>query len=275
MMEGIHIVNPKRLKEKLSKFKSNNFHIVADFDSTLTQGIVNGKKLHSCYAYIREGRYISPKYQEKAFDYFKKYYPIESSPLFSLEEKTKKMEEWWTKHYNLMVEMGFDKKIINEIIPKIRLRKKSAEFFELLDKNNIPLLILSAGIGNFIEEILKLNNKLTKNIHIISNFLVFDKEDKAVSYTRPLIHTFNKNEVEVKKFPYQKEIIDKKNVILLGDMLGDLNMCSGIDHDNIIKIGFLNHDVEKLFDEFSKGFDVIILNDGSMDQVNKMLKEIL
>jgi len=52
-------------------------------------------------------------------------------------------------------------------------------------------------------------------------------------------------------------------------------MTEGIEHDTIIRIGFLNHHVKKFLNKYNKNFDAVILNDGPMDYVNKLLKEIL
>ena len=46
-------------------------------------------------------------------------------------------------------------------------------------------------------------------------------------------------------------------------------------YKNLIKIGFLNEEIDKLKDIYKKSFDAVILNDGSMDYVNKLLKEII
>ena len=64
-------------------------------------------------------------------------------------------------------------------------------------------------------------------------------------------------------------------MILLGDNLEDIGMIEGFDYENLIKIGFLNENVEENLLEFKKNFDAIILNDGEMDFVNKLLKEII
>ena len=81
--------------------------------------------------------------------------------------------------------------------------------------------------------------------------------------------------------------------MLLGDNIGDLGMSEGLEHNSIIKIGFLSHKnplgfsgcrkssisqhkkKEKiLLEKFKENYDVIILNDGSMDFVNDLIKEI-
>lgn len=61
-----------------------------------------------------------------------------------------------------------------------------------------------------------------------------------------LIHTFNKNEGALEHTAYFEEISHRHNVILMGDMMGDLNMASGIDNINVLlKIGFLNEPVSQ------------------------------
>jgi len=58
-------------------------------------------------------------------------------------------------------------------------------------------------------------------------------------------------------------------------MIGDLGMTEGLEHDTIIRVGFLNHDGEGALKKFSESFDIVILNDGTMDYVNELLKKVL
>ena len=58
-------------------------------------------------------------------------------------------------------------------------------------------------------------------------------------------------------------------------MTEDIDMSKGIEHDCIIKIGFLNHNIKENLKSFSKAFDIVILNDGPMDYVNLLVKDIL
>ncbi len=279
-MENIHILKPDELEKKKNEFKRDGktgFHIVTDFDRTLTKAFVNGKSAPSTYYYVREGGYLAPGYSKKAFELFDKYHPLEISPELTREEKAGYMEEWWTTHHNLMLEAGFSIGVVKDIVDKdkIHLREGVDTFLDTLAEEGIPLLIFSAGSGNIIKDFLKIRGKATKNVHVISNFFIFDDSGKAVAYEKPLIHTFNKNESSIKGHPYKKEIEDRKNVILLGDSLGDLDMAAGIPHDCIIKIGFLNHDRDSLLKQYKESFDVVITEDGNMGYVNSLLKEIL
>ena len=276
-MQNIHIPRPEQLKKKLAQFNKTNFHLVADFDGTLTKAFINGKKVFSSYAYVRNKDYLGNEFSKISTQLKDHYRPIEFDPLVPQEEKNQKMEEWWTKHYELLIKHGMNLGIIKEILKteKIELRQGYQKFFSLIKENQIPFLIFSAGFGNLIQEFFKLKDLLSPQTHIISNFISFDQAGKAVSYTRPLIHSFSKKEVQIKKFPYEKEITEKKNVILIGDTLGDTEMCQGVDHNTVIKIGFLNENTEELFDSYARAYDVLILNDGSLEYLNNLLKEII
>lgn len=280
MDKQVKISNPDELNKKIKEFKSdgaNGFHIISDFDRTLTKAFVNGQKTHTTIAQIREGKYLTQDYAPRAHALFDKYRPFEISHTISEEERNRKMNEWWSTHLELMIECGMNKGVIEDIVKKdkIQFREGSLELLDILAVHKIPLLIFSAGLGDIIQESLKSKNRLTENIHIISNFYKFDKEGKIEGYKSNIIHTFNKNELQVKKFPYHNEVEKRKNVILLGDSLGDLGILKGIPHDSIIKIGFLNEKVDELFEKYSKSFDILILNDGPMNYVNKLIKEII
>lgn len=279
-MQGIHINDAKQLEKKIASFKKDGakgFHVVADFDRTLTPLNVDGRKIHSVYAILREGKYLTPDYAPKSFAEFDKYHPYEIDPNLSLEEKSKKMVEWWKAHWELMVECGISKEVIDDVIKKqrVRLRKGGTDFFMTLASQQVPILIFSAGIGDIITEFLKDYKLLTPNVHVISNFFEFDRQGIATGYKEPLIHTFNKNETEVKDTPYHGLIEKCRNVLLLGDTIGDLGMTEGINHDCIIKVGFLNDKKEQLFDSYSKAFDVVILDDGPMNYVNELVNGII
>jgi 5'-nucleotidase len=62
--------------------------------------------------------------------------------------------------------------------------------------------------------------------------------------------------------------------MLLGDGLGDIKMIEGFDYDNLIKIGFLNENVEENLEQYKRSYDVLILNDSSIGYVNGLLREI-
>ena len=279
-MQDIIISNPEELQQKIKNFVkagSENLHILSDFDRTLTQGIVQGKRSATLIAYIRNGKYLTSDYPKKAYNLFDKYHPIEIDPTISLETKKEKMEEWWKAHNELLIKSGLDMEVFKDIIKKNNLffRKGCLDFFDLLNQETIPLIIMSASRAELIKGFLEKENKFYKNTHIIANNFIWDKENKAIGSREPVIHTFNKTETELKHLPIYNELLKRKNIILLGDSLGDTGMSEGFPYNNIIKIGFLNENQEQNLEAYKKSFDILITNDGSFEYINNLLKKII
>lgn len=270
--------NLEEIKQKIFKEGKNNFQVIADFDRTLTRVFVNHNEYPSVISLLRDGNHLTPDYAPKAHALFNEYHPIEIDPNISDKEKKIKMQEWWTKHIELLIKCGLNKKDLENIVNsgKIKFRKGSLEFLKFLYKNNIPLIIMSAnGVGNTIPMYFQQKGLSYDNIHIITNLFEFDESGKAVKISKPIIHSMNKTETALQNYPVYNSIKNRKNVLLLGDGLGDVGMIEGFPYKNLIKVGFLNEDVEKLKEVYKKSFDVIILNDRSMSYVNKLLKEMI
>src|SRR3989344_5909534 len=280
MGESILIPNKNEFESKIAIFKNEGIekiHIISDFDRTLTKAFVNGKKFPSIISQLYDGNHLTEEYTIKAQALRDKYHPIEINPNIPIEEKKKAMEEWWRTHKKLLIESGLNLKDVQDIVDNgnLEFREGAQEFFDLTYKNNIPLVVFSSsGIGEAIPLYFKKINKNYDNIHIITNSMEYDKEGNAISIKEPVIHVFNKGEIALKGLPIMKELKNRKNVILLGDSLGDLDMVQGFKYDNLIKIGFYNYEEESL-EDFKKNFDVIILNDGNMDFVNDLIKQFV
>lgn len=278
-MEHIYFHNEKLLKEKMREIKSQGIdtvHVVSDFDSTLTKCFFDGKKIPSLIALIREGGYLTADYPKKAFALFDTYHSIEIDDSLDHEYKFSKMQEWWELHEKLLIESKMHQKVIDDILerhPKM-FREGTISFLDYLNFHNVPLLIFSSGIGNFIEGYLKKENKLTSNIHILSNTFNFNSEGYATGYKNPIVHIMNKSETKIEDKKYRDLISQRRNVILLGDSLGDVGMVDDLETQLIIKIGFLNEDVENKLELYKAQFDVVITNDGSMNYMNKLLDEL-
>jgi|AntRauTorckE6833_2_1112554.scaffolds.fasta_scaffold00189_3 5'-nucleotidase len=278
-MEKIYYHNKKSLENKIKTIKNqglDKLHVVSDFDRTITRATKNGEKIPSGIALIRQGGYLSADYPERAFALFDKYHPIEINENLDYEYRYKMMTKWWEEHEKLLIESKMHKGVIDDIIeknPKL-FRDGSDKFFNFLHEKQIPLLIFSAGIGNLIKDYLKEKDKLTNNIHIIANTFVFNSEGYATGYEAKIIHTLNKSETKIENPKYQEMIAKRNNVILLGDSLGDLGMVNDLDVNCIIKIGFLNKEIESKLELYKSKFDVVIANDGSMNYVNKLLEDL-
>jgi len=93
-------------------------------------------------------------------------------------------------------------------------------------------------------------------------------------FSSPVIHSLNKYQFNFKDSPFEKYIIDRKNILLFGDSLGDIAMSKSIDHEQVLSFGFLNIDVDKNIEKFKNVFDVVITNDSSFNFANDILSSL-
>ncbi len=277
-MDNVFIAKQKDLKEikdKILKQGAKSIFVLADFDRTLVKAFVDGKRVSSLISVLRDEDYLTPDYPDKAKALFEKYHAVEMDLDISLEEKSQLMKEWWTKHFELLIASGLNKKDLEKAVESnnLVLRDGIPKFLNTLKDNNIPLVILSSsGLGQeAISLYLEKKDLLSDNIDIISNSFEWDKEGKAISVKEPIIHMLNK-----KIGDYSVETIkDKTNVLLLGDSLSDVEMIQGFDYENVIKIVFLNEDVDNNLERYKEVYDIVITNDSSAEYINTLLSEII
>lgn len=146
------------------------------------------------------------------------------------------------------------------------------QFFDRLQKYNVPVFIFSAGLGDVLEEIIHQAGVYHSNIKVVSNFMDFDdnvsprallsaasldgrRADGRVDlpsdsqgvirgFKGELIHVYNKHDGALRNTEYFKQLKEYSNIILMGDSLGDLSMADGAPCvENILRIGFLNDKV--------------------------------
>lgn len=269
----------EQIKRNIREQGSKKLHILTDFDRTLTYAkSTEGENIPAIISILRNGNYLVEGYAKKAHALFDKYHPIEINTSISLEEKKKAMHEWWTSHFKLLIESGLNKKDLEAIVETgiVRLREGVKELFNYLNQKQIPIAVISSsGVGNVIPIFLEKEGILYDNVHIIANLYNFNEDGQATSISEPIINVMNKDETAIHDHSeiYAK-IKDRKNVVLMGDSLGDLGMITGFDYDNLIKIGFLNNGEEQNESQYKENFDLIITNDSDIQPINKLIKEI-
>lgn len=281
MDKQVIISNPEDFEEKkkaIIEEGASNFHVLADFDRTLTKAFdEDGNKVTSVISILRDWDYLSEEYSKAAKELFEKYHAIEIDPNLSLEAKIKHMQEWWETHYDLLIKSGLKKEHLQRVIDsdKIILREGVEEFLDILKEKNIPLVIISSsGLGHIIDMFLEKIGKMHNNIYVITNELEFDNKGNLVGVKLPLIHSLNKSEASICNEELLKKLSGKKNISLLGDGIGDLGMIQGFEYDNLIKIGFLNYNIEENLERYKENFDVVITGDGDFSFINDLIEGI-
>jgi len=274
----ITISNPENFEQTKAAMKKagyDNLHILADFDRTLTYGTINGVKTPSIISLLRDGHHLSEGYAEKAHALFDKYHSIETDINIPMEERKSAMQEWWGKHNRLLIESGLSWSDLEDISQNghVVFREGVVEFLDFLHEKNIPLVILSAsGCGDAIRLFFKKIGKDYPNIYYVVNLLDWDENGRAIGIRGKIIHSMNKAETILREIPEVYEVIkDRKNVILLGDSIGDVGMIEGFDYDHLLKIGFLNFDYDQWMTEYQKNFDLILEGDKDFKAVNDLI----
>ncbi|XP_077297203.1 cytosolic 5'-nucleotidase IIIB [Arctopsyche grandis] len=272
------VLRPDQLEKKLQRLARDGhrkLQIVADFDCTLTRQRPNpGCKLLSSFGMFCECPSVPDHYKNEDRRLCEIYKPIEVNPFLSVKDKTAHMEEWYRAANNLL--QGFkypqeEMKVVSENVAQ-NLRDGVIDMFTVSNQNDIPILVFSAGMGNAVVSVLECAKIMTPNVNVISNFLNFNDEGFIDGMKGTIIHVFNKNETVIKGTEYYDLIKDRTNVIVLGDSLGDAGMADGMDHSEaVIKIGFLYHNVEGNLPFFMKSFDIVLVDDQTMEIANNII----
>ncbi|KAJ6816494.1 7-methylguanosine phosphate-specific 5'-nucleotidase A [Iris pallida] len=283
--------NRESLEKKSAAIRSagpSKLQVIADFDGTLTKYTVDGRRGQTSHGLLQQGNAEYDAKRQALYDY---YHPLEYSPMIPLEEKTKLMEEWWEKTHGLLVEGGLTFDAIKKSVADatIAFRDGVIELFEFLEEKDVPVLIFSAGLADIIEEVFRQKlHRSFKNIKVVSNRMVFDDNDRLISFKGKTIHVLNKNEHALDMAaPVHDNLGDpngsvndyslvknRTNVLLLGDHIGDLGMSDGVEYENRISVGFLNGNTEESFGSYREAFDVVYLNDASMWGVIELASQL-
>ncbi len=246
----------KETLEKISNWDKDTIHILADFDRTLTVG-----ESESSWGILSTGNFIKEEYKKERQDLYNFYRPIEIDEEMDFAKKNKLMIEWWTKHISLFIKYKLTEDVIIDAVRDIKVlkfRDGAIDLLHSMKERDIPIIIISAGIGNIIEEFLKNNNCYFDNIYIVSNFIKFEN-GIAVGLEDNIIHSLNKNEALLPD-NIKSVIKNRPNVILFGDQIADTKMIADDKKDKCIKIGFCEEKVDENYKFFENEYDIICTN---------------
>lgn len=253
--------------DRINNWSDDSIHVLTDFDRTITVG-----NNDSSWSILSKSKDVPMEYVTKRQALFDYYRPFEIDETIDYETKNRLMREWWNKHINLFIEYQLSEKVINDAAKNLRVmafRDGAKDFLENMQQRNIPVIIISAGIGNFIEQFLINNNCDYDNIYIVSNFIKFEG-GIAVGISGNVIHSLNKNEVSLPE-NIKKVIKDRSNIILLGDAISDIRMVSAKNKNNALKIGFLEENIEANMLIYKESFDVVCTDNTSYKELFKQI----
>ena len=272
------------LAKKLGKMSLDgpkSLKVVTDFDFTLTKFFKKDfGRAYSCHKVLEECNLLNPAYHTKARELHKYYYPKEVDANLDTETRIKFMEEWVTSAHGLFMKYELTSSVLDKAIDmavkndSIKLREGVKDILSFLYYKDVPVLIFSAGIANILSGVLQKLGVDSKGYEVASNQLTFDADTgKMTGFKGAVYHVFNKMGSSVPSSSPFMQAKERRNLILLGDSFGDLNMKQGIEYDCVLEIGFLNDKYERL-EAYLDLYDIVCLGDPEMDVVADILSSI-
>uniref|UniRef100_A0A183SL11 5'-nucleotidase n=1 Tax=Schistocephalus solidus TaxID=70667 RepID=A0A183SL11_SCHSO len=265
----LHIKNPDAVKRKLTRIIAlgkDNLQVVAsmyahvasqvisDFDWTLSKSFQGGEPNPSSHGIFAQHPDITLETQNQLRTLLQAYHPVELDPTIPVSMKIPLMLEWCDLAHKVIATSNIHKDTLQATVNqrKFVLRDYVVDLMTQLHRQNIPMLIFSAGLGNVIELLLERFNVCFDNVRVVANFMDFNDEGLLIGFKEPVIHTLNKTVGTISNSDSGKNVFSKRpSIILFGDSLADPYMADGIHggrvdpHVNILKIGYLNGKVSK------------------------------
>ena len=259
----LYINNDKLKKMKLN---TNNFYVVIDFDRTLTSNSSMGS-----WAVLENEKVFSKDLINDSKKLIEKYYPYELDYSLDFKTKEKYMDEWFNKNMNLFYKYGLTHEILLKCVKDsgLEFRKNAKEFLKFLYDSNIPVIIMSAGIGNVIEEYLKINGCYYDNIYIISNFIKFEN-NLMQKFSDRMIHSLNKR-IENLPNEFERLLSKKDYIVLIGDLIEDISMVKKEDLPKTLTIGILEAKLKENLEFYNKSFDIVFTDNVSFNEIKNII----
>ena len=256
--------------------------VIMDFDRTITKywDPSRTKRAPSSHGILERGR--SAVFRAKADALTEFYFPIETDASLSVTEKIPFMIDWYRKVHGLFVAEGLTRAdVANAVsLSSVELRPGVVDTILWCERHRVPLIVMSAGLGDVITEVLRQHlSNLPACLHVVSNAMEFDSSGALVAFTEPVMHMFNKRlqASDVERLAAAAGLRDsRRNFIIVGDSPGDATMADGLDATTVLKIGLLNDagNSAALLPRYRELFDVLLLGDTGLEPLVAILESV-
>lgn len=229
ILSGFIHKNRKEVLKKFDRFALAGLakiHLVIDFDRTLTIGRNKSNEDITTWQALKE--HLPHTAFNRYYELFNKYRPLEIEGKLNIQGA----ETWWKEVLSLFAERRINLvEVEKDFLIKVSIRPQAKELFDFCKKQNIPTVILSAGIKDVID--LWAKTYLVNPTLVLSTKLNINSKGDIVGWEEnSLIHTLNKEEkghAELKKVRQKRPY-----VILVGDSIEDAGMVKGVE--NVLRI---------------------------------------
>lgn len=120
------------------------------------------------------------------------------------EERLSLERKWWNAQMALFLKYQIAPESYTDALKSLdfQLRPEAVELLRYCEEHDVPVFIVSAGLGNLIIPILAWSGCLSPNLRVIANFVRYDGQ-KAVSYTAPVTPVNKKAHLQMELSPFE------------------------------------------------------------------------
>jgi len=256
--------------------------LIADYDNTFTKRFYGDDENYNSFNVIEQ---FSKVFQERQYKNYQKYHVYEHN--MNESEAREKLKEWYGKTFidftETKIKKGDFKNLIKRVMvdeQKVWYRNGATKLFNQMLEKKIPLILISCGIRDVLEEELKIflgeekYNQLIneKLLFIIGNELIYDNEDgSSIGFKIPYIYTCNKSEFVKKVFDKIRND-EKVKVLMFGDNYYDIDLTESINENLDQLLGVALDNKGKV--NFIPKYQACILGDGDFRLINFIVSMI-
>lgn len=199
--------------EKIKKALSRSRGIlVTDFDGTLT---LSGSSLHGAVHVLGEDSGLA-RGKDRIFQTLGKSVLSQAKKGQETETFRKMAEDWWREQMELYVREGIREETLRKAAQLLPPRMETLEILKFCSEEDLPVWIVSAGLGNVIRFWLEIRGISHKEIRVLANELYY-AENLPGAYGE-IITSWNKKE----RFFETADPAEDQKLIFLGDKREDL-----------------------------------------------------
>ena len=201
---ALKVADKSKVEAKLTSMTQgghDKLQLIVDFDNTLTRHHKNGQLTDCSWAVMENSPLLPKSYNDKTNALRAKYLPIETSADLTVEEKIPYMVEWYTQANQLLTQIDLEKNMFGKFVKtsNVEFRDDTKRMLDNLHNVNVPVLVLSAGLGDILVEVMEAFEVYHRsNTKVVSNFLSYDDNGKVIGMEGDMIHVYNKKESSVK-----------------------------------------------------------------------------
>lgn len=265
----VFIPHPEEFYQKIQALQADgtrHLSVISDFDQTLSKYRACGEVEYSTFNVLEDFPLFTSEFKDYMKTLFDRYFPLEYDSRLSLSSRIQHMQTWWSLTFEKYLQLGITKSHLQGLIDhsKVQLRHGISELMSLCRDLEVPVTVVSAGLGDLINLCLRVIG--FDRTHIVSNFMVFDTEGHLTGFAEPLIHSLNKS------IALQGQITP--NAVVLGDRPKDMEVIQDLNLRIPLKIGFFNGCPRLNRADFESSYDLLVLNDGDLDVVVNIIEVI-